>query len=230
MSRLVAVTSILLAAALPAAAQSCRLALLLAVDVSSSVDADEYRLQMDGLAAALISPVVQDEILSRPGMPVALAVYEFSGRYQQETVLNWRILYDAGDIVTAAETIAGAVRSETEFPTSIGYAIGHAASLFRTAPLCVESKLDLSGDGRNNEGFKPALAYRHFPLGGVTVNALAIGGSENPADLAQYYATEVIKGPGAFVEIATDYSAFQDAMERKLLRELRTQVIGQLGP
>lgn len=214
----------------PAPALACRLALLLAVDVSSSIDAEEYQLQSKGLAAALLAPDVQAEILSWPDAPVALAVYEFSGRYQHKTVLDWTLLSGPSEVLQAAETISTAVRSETEFPTSIGYALGHAASLFRAAPNCSEYKLDLSGDGRNNEGFKPSLAYRNFPLAGITVNALAIGGAENPTDLARYYFEEVIKGPGAFVEIAEDHHDFERAMRKKLLREMQVQVIGALTP
>ena len=225
-ARLAAILLCLAAGFAPAPALACRLALLLAIDVSSSIDEAEYQLQSKGLAAALLSDAVQSEILSRPRAPVALAVYEFSGRYQHELVLDWTILTDAEAVLTVAERISSARRSETEFPTSIGYALGHAATLFRSAPDCQEYKLDLSGDGRNNEGFKPSIAYRHFPLAGVTVNALAIGGAENPSDLARYYYEEVVKGPGAFVEIADDHHDFERAMTRKLLREMRVQVIG----
>ena len=78
--------------------------------------------------------------------------------------------------------------------------------MFRAAPPCQYLTLDMSGDGRNNEGFSPVLAYRNFPLDEVTVNGLVIGGSED--DLAGYYAREVIKGPGSFVEEALNFEDF----------------------
>jgi len=121
----------LLMAATPAPA--CRLALLLALDVSASVDEREYLLQRDGLAAALVAPEVEAAFLSSP-VPVALAAYEWSGRYNQATVLEWRLIHARDDLFEAARTVASATRSETEFPTAMGYALGHAATLFARAP------------------------------------------------------------------------------------------------
>ncbi|MCE8441693.1 DUF1194 domain-containing protein [Rhodovulum sulfidophilum] len=89
----------------------CRLALLLALDISSSVDPGEDALQRAGLAAALAAPEVQAEFLSVPDLPVALAVYEWSGRYQQRVVLPWQILDSPEAILGAAEAIAGSRRS-----------------------------------------------------------------------------------------------------------------------
>lgn len=216
-----------LVAALPTPAAACRLALLLAIDVSSSVDAAEDRLQRNGLASALLHPDVQTAFLADPERPVALAAFEWSGRWRQVTVLEWREMRSAADLVTAAEIIAGSVRSETRFPTALGYALGHAASLLAEAPVCDRQVIDVSGDGKNNEGFDPAIAYEHFPLGGVTVNGLAIGGNVPLDEMVAYYRREVIKGPGAFVEPADGYEDFERAMTRKLLREVSAMVIGQ---
>ncbi|MCB2138297.1 MAG: DUF1194 domain-containing protein, partial [Rhodobacteraceae bacterium] len=91
----------------PAAAQ-CRLALALGLDVSSSVDAGEYQLQRDGLAAALLSDEVKRALFSAPGQWVTLAVYEWSGRWQQGLVLDWIALTGEGALTEAAERIAGA--------------------------------------------------------------------------------------------------------------------------
>ncbi len=214
------------ALAAPAAAQ-CRLALALAMDISSSVDAAEDRLQRQGLAAALRAPEIVEALLALPGQPVALAVYEWSGRYQQDMLLEWRLLEDRGDVLAAAEAIAGSRRSYADFPTALGYALGYAANLFAAAPPCLFRTLDVSGDGRNNEGFTPLLAYANFPLDEVTVNALAIGGSED--GLAQYYREQLIRGPGAFVEEAAGFDDFEAAMRRKLLRELEVRAVG-MGP
>jgi len=228
--RLCALTTALIALLAAPAASQCRLALALGLDVSSSVDPGEDRLQRAGLASALIAPEVRQAILAFEGAPVALAVFEWSGRYQQAMHLDWVMLDSEAAITSAAERIANSERVYQGWPTAIGYALGYAAGLFAQAPRCLAQKLDISGDGINNEGFAPALAYENFPLGGVTVNALAIGnalasGTEHES-LAAYYRAELIRGPGAFVEIARDYRDFERAMTRKLLRELE---IPQLG-
>lgn len=202
----------------------CRLALALGLDISSSVDADEDRLQRQGLANALTSPEVLAALLSVPGETVALAVFEWSGRFQQDVTLNWRHLSTRQEVLAAAAEIRGSRRRYAEFPTAIGYALGYAAGIFAQAPPCLFQTLDISGDGINNDGFAPRLAYANFPLNDVTVNGLTIGGAAD--DLAGYYRRELIKGPGAFVEEARDFSDFERAMRRKLVRELEARAIG----
>lgn len=210
-------------AAPPAAAQDCRLALLLALDVSASVDETEHRIQRDGLAAALLAPEVLDPLLNGPG-PVALAIYEWSGRFQQEVVSDWRLVTSEAQVLDIVEELRTTPRSTGEFPTALGYAIGFASEMFATAPPCLFQTLDMAGDGENNDGFPPAMAYEHFALAGVTVNGLAIGGASRL--IRDYYAAEVIRGPGAFVEYAVNHEEFAAAMRRKLERELRVMVLG----
>lgn len=220
------ICSLFLVTAAPA--RACRLALLLAVDISASIDDAEFRLQRDGLADALTSPAVAGALLASRDAPVALSVYEFSGAHHQDQVVGWTIVRAAGDLAAIARTLRRTPRTNKEFPTSLGYAIGYAATLFRTAPDCLFQKLDVSGDGVNNDGFPPALAYKNFPLANVTVNGLAIGGDDGLANLVRYYRDEVIRGPGAFVETANDHRDFRDAIERKLLREIETLVVSDL--
>lgn len=223
---------LLVAAALalaPLSAQAaCRLALVLALDVSSSVDPSEDRLQRRGLAAALVAPDVQAAILADPDFHVALHVFEWSGRYQQSTLLDWRMLRTPEDIADAAAALAESSRGFANFPTALGYALGHAWSQLNRAPACDRKTVDVSGDGRNNAGFGPPTAFRHFDFSDITVNGLAIGGLQD--GLPDYYRDEVIHGPGAFVEIATDFGDFQRAMERKLIRETASPQLGALPP
>lgn len=214
-------------AAAPAAAE-CRLALVLALDVSASVDPREDALQRGGLARALLAPAVVDAFLADPGRPVWLSVYEWSGPYAQSGLIDWLEIASAEDLALVAGVLAGSERSRDDLPTAIGYALGHAAGLFRAGPDCAARTLDISGDGRNNDGFPPASAYRAFPLDGVTVNGLAIAGGE--AGVADYYRTEVIRGPGAFVIEADGFRDYERAMRVKLLRELQGPVIGMLAP
>ncbi len=209
-------------------AQDCRLALLLALDVSSSVDASEYQLQKEGLAAALRAPDVRRVILEGDGA-VALAVYEWSGRRQSALVLDWTLLLTDAEIDAAADRVLASARSHTRFPTAMGYALGFGATLLARGPACLRRVIDVSGDGVSNDGFGPALAYRHFPFDGVTVNGLAVLGADE--EVETYYRERVRFGPGAFVETSTGYLGFREAMERKLFREINDMMVGGLpGP
>lgn len=207
-----------LAAAAPAGA-ACRLALSLGIDVSSSVDAREYRLQTLGLAAALTAPEVVAAFLAVSGQPVRLHVYEWSGARQQAVRQDWVTIASEGDLVEVAARLAGQVRSYAQFPTALGFAMLFGGrALAAGGSGCAELKLDVSGDGTNNDGLSPEMARREPALAGVTVNGLVVGASVEM--LARYYAQYVIQGPGAFVERADDYVDFEQAMRRKLLREL----------
>ncbi|SMY09463.1 DUF1194 domain-containing protein [Flavimaricola marinus] len=223
-----AAPAIAAAAALPASAEACRLALVLALDVSSSVDAREYALQRDGLASALLDPSVNRAFFAAPE-PVALYVFEWSGRYDQVALLpDWTLIETPADLANVAGRIAASTRSRADMPTALGYALGHASVVLKDNPGCLFSTIDVSGDGTNNEGFGPASAYAAFPFDGVTVNALAIRSpiADFAPDLPEYFRTNVIRGPGAFVETAAGFEDYARAMRRKLLTELSVQVIG----
>ncbi len=198
------------------------------MDVSSSVDATEDTLQRQGLAAALIAPDVQAAFFISPD-PVAILVFEWSGRYNQADLTDWRLIETPADLNALAGTIAGSRRSHNDFPTAMGYALGHAATQLARAPDCTTQTIDISGDGENNDGFGPEQAYAAFPMDAVTVNGLVINAGEFEAEtqLISFYRDHVIKGPGAFLEIANGFLDFEDAMRRKLIRELSAMILGQ---
>jgi hypothetical protein len=204
-------------AAVPAEA-ACRLALSLGLDVSSSVDAREYKLQTAGLAAALVAPEVQEAFRAAPGRPVMLHVFEWSGWQQQTERLPWTAIETPDDLARVAGHLAGQGRSFEQYPTALGYALVFGARALGQRTDCERRTLDVSGDGTNNDGVAPDVARRDFPLEGITINGLVIGA--NVATLGRYYQQFVIQGPGAFVEVAADYADFERAMRRKLLREL----------
>ncbi|KJZ20932.1 von Willebrand factor A [Loktanella sp. S4079] len=214
-------------AALPA--QACRLALVLAIDVSSSVDEREDRLQRSGLAAALIAPDVVDAFMTNPD-PVAIFIFEWSGRYNQRDLVPWTLIETQDDLFTTAETIINSSRAHDDFPTAMGYALGHAAIQLRDVPNCTQHTIDIAGDGANNEGFGPAAAYRAFPFDNVTVNGLVIRSDDalSAPDPVVFYQQHVIRGPGAFIEIAEDFDDYENAMRRKLIREVTPPIVGQL--
>jgi hypothetical protein len=210
------------------AATECRLALVLALDVSSSVDAAEDRLQRGGLASALISPAVQKAFFATD-LPVALAVYEWSGRHNQQIVLDWYLIENRADLLNAATVIGRSVRGRDDFPTALGFSLGFGAGLLQRGPSCLFQTIDVSGDGQNNEGFPPSTAYREFPFAGVTVNGLVVTDEyEAVAALSQYFQTEVLFGPGAFLQVARGYQDYERAIRRKLERELKPPAIGAL--
>jgi hypothetical protein len=204
----------------------CRLALAFALDVSASVDPGEYRLQLEGLSAALGDPAVRAAALG-PGGSIALAAYEWSGARQQAIIAPWALITTDAELDAFMERITAHDRSYGEFPTAVGYALGYGAVLLRSAPPCSRRVIDISGDGLSNDGFGPAAAYREFDFEGVTVNGLVIGGED--LELISFYQFDVAHGPNAFVEVARDYADFPRAMLRKLLREIgRDFVAGAL--
>ena len=217
------------AVATTAQAVECRLALLLALDVSSSVDAAEDQLQRGGVVSALIAPEVEAAFFSAD-QPVALAAYEWSGRYNQQIILDWTLIEDRAALVQAAETISKSNRSHNDFPTAMGYALGFGAKLFERAPRCLRKTIDMSGDGQNNEGFRPGIAYREFNFSGVTVNGLVVNAAEFESEtgLIAYFQGEVLHGPGAFMIVANGFEDYERAMRRKLERELTPPAIGAL--
>ena len=208
----------LLVSGLPAAAEGCRLALSLALDVSSSVNAAEYALQSKGLARALEAPEVQAAFLSVPGQSVALHIYEWSGRAQQAVRQDWVDIRSAADLRAVAARLRGLPRSEAEFPTALGFALGFGATALAARGDCDMHTLDVAGDGTNNDGFSPDLAIKAFPMATLVVNGLVLG--DETTVLRAYFERSVIHGPGAFVEAATAYSDFEAAMRRKLVREV----------
>ncbi|MEM6657461.1 MAG: DUF1194 domain-containing protein [Pseudomonadota bacterium] len=213
----------------PAGAEQCRLALALALDISVSVDEAEDILQRQGLAAALIAPEVQEAFFSSP-LPVALAVYEWSGRSTQTIVLDWTMIDHLGDLLTVSARISDSVRSDAGSATAMGHALAFGATLMQRAPECLFQTIDLSGDGSNNDGYGPQIAYRHFPFDTTVVNGLVINAADFEGELflIPFFENNVLHGPGAFLEIAQGFEDFERAMRRKLERELRGLQIGSL--
>jgi len=202
----------------------CRLALILAMDISSSVSDEDFQLQQSGLASALLSQDVVNAIFNGGYGYVSLAVFEWSGRYQQDLVLDWTPLVDRAALDAAVYTILNTKRSYREFPTAIGNALGFGAEMFERVPTCTRKVIDVSGDGVNNEGLDPNIAFQQFALSDVTVNGLGI--AESDPDVAQYYNKKVLHGPLRFLEVAKGFADFERAMTQKLLREISELVIG----
>ena len=234
MIRAGAIALALLASGTSVAQSACRQALALGVDVSGSVDAGEYRLQMDGIAAALTDPAVSATILAQPGAPVALAVYEWSGTDFQRIIVDWTLVDGPERLQAIAARMLATERVPARYSTSLGSALTFGAALIARSPDCWQATLDISGDGKNNDGPDPRSLRERGLTGTHTVNALVIGTDQTNGqyifdaevgEMVSYFRAKVIQGDGAFVETALGFENYAEAMKRKLLRELTGMVV-----
>ncbi|MEM1077528.1 MAG: DUF1194 domain-containing protein [Pseudomonadota bacterium] len=215
----------------------CRQALALGLDVSASVDAHEYTLQREGLANALLSPPVVDAFETMPEIPVALMVYEWSGFRSQSVVQPWVKVRSRADLVAVATQLRDRHDGRSDNATALGGAALFAARAFDSGPECWRQTLDLSGDGKNNDGPTPLMMASDPRLDGITINGLVIGADPGAlaeqknahiGELVAYFQKHVIRGAGAFTEVALGFEGFEDAMRRKLLREIRVPMFSAL--
>lgn len=222
-----ATTLILLA--VPANATPCRQALALGLDVSGSVDAREYRLQLDGLAAALSNTQVRDALLTMPHTPVRLAIYEWSAPGDQRVILPWTDITDSAALEAITRQITAITRAPFGPSTALGMGMIFGGQLLASQGECWRRTLDISGDGRSNTGPRPQDVRDLAGLAGITVNALVVGtGGEAQGNLSAYFKTLVIQGLGAFTEQADSFAAYEQAMVKKLLRELQGAMVSEL--
>jgi hypothetical protein len=221
--------------AAPALAGECRMALAMALDVSGSVDRQEYDLQMTGLAGALTAPSVVDAFLARPEAPVDLYLFVWSGLGTQQAVTDWRTIRSSDDLAAVAQALTGPGYRPHEPETAVGMALVHGAAKLAERQGCERRVIDISSDGRSNIGPSPRMVRDGTALAGVTINALAIGIAPGVASgyrsdtieaLSGYYRNEVIQGEDAFVQVAKGYRDYRVAMEKKLMRELEVPAVG----
>jgi hypothetical protein len=195
------------------------LALVLAVDCSSSVDAAEFRLQMEGIAAALRHPAVHDAIAAGREHRIALTLVLWSGPQSQSVAMPWQMLATATDLDAAASVIAAAHRDFDSGGTALAIAIDYAAALLVKLPFPATRRvIDVSGDGIDNVTGMADAARDRAVAQGITINGLPI--MKGSTLLPIYYRNRVIGGRDAFVEPAADIQAFEGTILRKLLREI----------
>lgn len=198
--------------------QPVDVALVLAVDVSASVDFQEFVLMVGGLAAAFRDEGVLAAATSGPRGAVALAAIFWSDT--AELAARWTRIADAANAEDFATMLENAPRLPRPGATALGEGMRAALGQMARCPAdATRAVVDISGDGRGNRGRAPGPVRDLAVAAGVTLNGLAILNEE--PDLLGHYEAEVIGGPGAFAMSCQDYADFAEAIRRKLLRELR---------
>ena len=220
-------------AAVPAAAVAAEqvdLLLVLAADVSRSVDNAKFQLQREGYAAAISDPRVLDAIRSGRNGRVGLTIVEWSGAGSQRVLIDWTIIGDAETARGFGDRLLEAPRSFAD-RTSISGAIEFAMGQLARAPYeSARRTIDVSGDGTNNAGRDVTLARDEAVAQGVTINGLVIlsetplawnpDHTNPPGGLQNYYRNNVIGGPGAFVLVAENFNSFGQAIVKKMIAEV----------
>jgi hypothetical protein len=212
------------------AAEPVDLLLVLAADVSRSVDHAKFKLQREGYAAAIANPQVLDAIRSGIHGRIAVCFVEWSGSTSQKLLIEWTIIGDAAAAQQFGDRLLEAPRAFAD-RTSISGGIEYAMAQLERAPYqAARRTIDVSGDGTNNSGRDIALVRDEVVAKGVTVNGLVILSeraipwnpehTNPPGGLANYYRANVMGGPGAFVMVAQDFNAFGQAIVKKLIAEI----------
>ena len=213
-----------------AAAEQVDLLLVLASDVSRSVDDPKFRLQRSGYAAALENPRVLEAIRSGTHRRIAVCFVEWSGVVSQKVVIDWTVISDEKSAHEFGDQLLEAPRSFAD-RTSISAGIDFSMAQFGRAPYQgLRHTVDVSGDGTNNSGRDVTLARDEAIAKGVTINGLVILSesptpwnpehTNPPGGLANYYRNNVVGGPGAFVMVAENFKSFGNALINKLIAEI----------
>jgi hypothetical protein len=213
------------------AAEQVDLLLVLAADVSRSIDDQKFELERRGYAAALSDPRVLGAISSGPTGRIALAFVEWAGSGSQRLVIDWTLIKDASDAKAFAGRLLESPRSFAD-RTAIGAGIDFAVTQFARSPYTSDRRvIDVSGDGTNNSG-RDVRAARDEALSMdiTTINGLVILSdtpipynpehTNPPGGLENYYRENVIGGTNAFVMVAENFESFGKSIIAKLIREI----------
>ena len=216
--------------AVACAAEEVDLLLVLASDVSRSVDHPKFLLQREGYAAAISDPHVLDAIKSGPHQRIALCFVEWSGFGAQKLVIDWTLVDGPDPARKFGDQLLELPRSFAD-RTSISGGIEFAAAQLERAPFAgARRTIDVSGDGTNNAGRDVKLARDEVIAKGIVINGLVILSdrpvpwnaehTNPPGGLEKYYQDNVVGGPGAFVLVAENFNSFGRAIIKKLIAEI----------
>jgi hypothetical protein len=204
--------------------------LIMAADVSRSVEQDEFELQRGGYAQAFRDPRVVRAIRSGPLGRIGVSFLEWSGEYMQAITVPWGLVGDDESAASFAAALEGKKRPFAD-RTSIGEAVDFAQDYYKRSPFRSQRRvIDVSGDGTNTNGMPPTVARDQAVNAGFTINGIVILSPDPqpwnawhthpPGGLDEYYRRNVVGGPGAFVMVAEDFTSFAHAIVNKLIREI----------
>ena len=200
--------------------------LILAVDVSYSMDMDELAIQREGYAQAIVSKDFLQALKTGPHGKVAVTYFEWAASSDQKIIIPWRVIDgpESADAVSA-EIMKTPIRRASR--TSISGAIYFAMPLFEESPYRgLRRVIDISGDGPNNNGAPVTIARDEALAKGIVINGLPIMVKEpsystmDIDNLDFYYEDCVVGGPGSFVVSIKDREKFKEAIRTKLLMEV----------
>jgi Protein of unknown function (DUF1194) len=202
------------------------LQLVLAVDVSRSIDEVEAELQRRGYTEALTNQIVIDAILSGEHKRIVLCYAEWAGTHYQVMVIDWTLIDSAAAARRFAEKLAEAPRTSQSW-TAVGAALAFAAQRFDNSGYDSKRRvIDISGDGRTNDGPPAEMVRDKLVAQGIIINGLPVMmnrtnfGRPPDTGLDKYYEENVIGGPGSFMISAVSFDDFGRAVRTKLIREI----------
>ncbi|MCF6273592.1 MAG: DUF1194 domain-containing protein [Rhodobacteraceae bacterium] len=195
-------------------ALACKVALILLMDVSTSIDSGEFAFQRDGLADALLDTELANVLVRDQ---VSLMVVQWSGRNEQAVVLPWRRMLSLSEVQGFSDRVRGMRRVFVNSKTAVGSALSFAIPQFGAVGDCVRQVIDVSGDGASNSGLETSGQSRRAARLGIEINGVAIDIMGNA--ISQYYRRYVVT-PGGFVMTSTGFSDYPRTIRAKLLREL----------
>jgi hypothetical protein len=212
------------------AAEPVDLLLVLAADVSRSIDSQKFQLQREGYAAALVDPRVLDAIQSGRHGRICVLFLEWSGFGNQKVVIDWMLIDGPKAAQAFGDRLLESPRSFAD-RTSISGGIDAAVAQLARAPFDAERHtIDVSGDGTNNAGRDVGQARDEALALGISINGLVILSetplpwnpehTNPPGGLAKYYRDNVTGGPASFVLEAKDFNSFGEAIIKKMIAEI----------
>src|SRR5262245_23298198 len=226
----VALLALAIAAPLARSGEPVDLLLVLAADVSRSVDQAKFQLQREGYAQAISDKRVLEAITSGRHRRIAICFVEWSGVSSQKLVIDWTVIDGPDAARKFGDQLLELPRSFAE-RTSISGGIDFSMQVLARAPFeATRRTIDVSGDGTNNSGRDVTLARDEAVNRGVTINGLVILSerpmpwnpehTNPPGGLPSYFRNNVIGGPGAFVIVAENFNSFGQAIIKKLVAEI----------
>jgi hypothetical protein len=212
------------------AAEQVDLLLVLASDVSRSVDSRKFQLQREGYAAALSNPRVIDAIRSGPHGRIAICFVEWSGATSLKLVIDWTLVSDAASARKIGDQMLELPRSFAD-RTSISAGLEFSMAQLERSPFqATRRTIDVAGDGTNNSGRDINSVRDEVLAKGVTINGLVILSetplpwnpehTNPPGGLDEYYRRNVTGGAGSFVMVAENHNSFGQAIVKKMIAEI----------